>query len=173
MTILNVMLDLETMGTRVGCAIASLGAVEFDPMTGEPGKEFYQTVDLESCQAAGLHLDAGTVVWWLGQSEEARQALLKDPRPLGQVLVDFRAWLPTKSLLWGHGADFDPPILVECYRVMGFKQPWERRNVRDTRTVLAQASMEMGKHEGLHHALEDAKYQAKRIAEAHRKLAVR
>jgi DNA polymerase III epsilon subunit-like protein len=36
----HVMLDLETMGKRAGCAIVSIGAVEFDINTGEIGRTF-------------------------------------------------------------------------------------------------------------------------------------
>ena len=36
----NVMLDLETMGKGPSAAIVTIGAVFFDPMTGELGAEF-------------------------------------------------------------------------------------------------------------------------------------
>lgn len=58
----NVMLDLETMGSGSKAAIVSIGAVLFDPMTGETGAEFYQVVSLNSSAHYG-ELDPGTVIW--------------------------------------------------------------------------------------------------------------
>ena len=45
----HLMLDLETMGTKSNSAIISIGAVEFDILTGKTGREFYRNVSLQSC----------------------------------------------------------------------------------------------------------------------------
>lgn len=44
----NIMLDLETMGNGSKAAIVSIGAVFFNPLTGETGSEFYQVVSINS-----------------------------------------------------------------------------------------------------------------------------
>ena len=41
----HVMLDLETMGRKSNSALVSIGAVEFDLITGETGREFYKVID--------------------------------------------------------------------------------------------------------------------------------
>lgn len=82
------MIDLETMGTSPGCAIASIGAVIFDPERphdGSTAPEFYAVVDLASCQSVGLTMDAGTVYWWLTQSQKAREAVCRAYKRLGLV----------------------------------------------------------------------------------------
>ena len=48
----NVMIDLETMGNTPGCAIISIGAVEFSEEG--LGAEFYCTIDLEDSVKCGL-----------------------------------------------------------------------------------------------------------------------
>ena len=58
----NVMVDLETLGNGSESVIISIGAVEFDPETGELGREFYKVVDAQSCVDAGLKIDASTVM---------------------------------------------------------------------------------------------------------------
>lgn len=49
----NVMLDLETMGSGPRAAIVTIGAVFFDPMTGELGEEFEAAIDLRSSAKYG------------------------------------------------------------------------------------------------------------------------
>jgi DNA polymerase III epsilon subunit-like protein len=41
----DVMLDIETLGNRPYSIILSIGAVEFDPRTGNMGNEFYVLID--------------------------------------------------------------------------------------------------------------------------------
>ena len=45
---LDVMLDLETMGTQPDAAIVAIGAVEFDLEAAQLGRRFYQPVTLDS-----------------------------------------------------------------------------------------------------------------------------
>jgi exodeoxyribonuclease VIII len=61
----NVMVDLETMGNGPAAAIVAIGAVEFDPDTGQLGREFYREVDLEDSAFRGGVIDASTVLWWM------------------------------------------------------------------------------------------------------------
>ncbi len=46
----DVMVDLETLGKRAGCVIASIGAVKFDPKTGfvDTDNSFYRVITVES-----------------------------------------------------------------------------------------------------------------------------
>ena len=52
----NVMLDLETMGKGLSAAIVTIGAVFFDPMTGELGAEFEAHIDLRDSARFGIDL---------------------------------------------------------------------------------------------------------------------
>ncbi|MFM9673750.1 3'-5' exonuclease, partial [Streptomyces galilaeus] len=67
----HVMLDLETMGQGNNAAIVAIGAVFFEPTTGEIGDTFYRKIDLESAAQYG-EIDPNTVLWWLKQSDAAR-----------------------------------------------------------------------------------------------------
>jgi DNA polymerase III epsilon subunit-like protein len=51
MTMIDVMLDLETMGNGPRAAIVAIGAVEFDPDTGTVGERFYRAVDLATARS--------------------------------------------------------------------------------------------------------------------------
>lgn len=68
----HLMIDLETMGNKPSAPIVSIGAVIFDPSTGEFGPDFYRVVSLKSSVDGGAVPDADTIMWWMQQSEEAR-----------------------------------------------------------------------------------------------------
>ncbi|EFX7224108.1 exonuclease, partial [Shigella flexneri] len=63
----HLMIDLETMGKNPDAPIISIGAIFFDPQTGDMGPEFSKTIDLET---AGGVIDRDTIKWWLKQSRE-------------------------------------------------------------------------------------------------------
>jgi len=168
----HTMLDLETMGISAGCAIMSIGAVEFDPESQTLGRTFYRTVDLQSCLDVGLRIDASTLYWWLEQSDEARKALtVTCGLPLSIVLDDFSEWFDPNCTLWSHGLTFDLPVLQAAYEALKTPVPWQFRNARDTRTIFDLAGVRMAKGAGTHHnALDDARNQADAVIEAYQKL---
>lgn len=170
---LHVMLDLETLGTKPGCVIRSIGAVAFDPAAEILGAAFYANLDRASCAAAGLTVDPDTEAWWARQSPQARARLEPDQRPLGEALDGFDAfWRQANALqIWGHGASFDAPILEAAYRALGRRTPWSYANCRDTRTLYELADVAPDRADGLHHdALDDAKTQARAVQAGWRKL---
>ena len=159
----NIMVDLETMGAGSTAAIIAIGAVKFG--ADGLGEEFYAAVDLDSCQKAGLAIDASTLMWWLKQSAAARKAVtVKNPTSLFQALSDFTKFVgPKKSAkIWGNGASFDNPILANAYRAINLEQPWDFWNDRCYRTVkaLLGAGIEVETVGTAHNALDDAKTQA-------------
>lgn len=44
----NLMIDLETMGKKPNAPVVSIGAVFFDPQSGEIGPEFYTPLALKA-----------------------------------------------------------------------------------------------------------------------------
>jgi hypothetical protein len=170
----NVMLDLETWGTRPGSAIRSIGAVCFDPYSGELGDEFYCNVSRESCVEAGLKIDASTEAWWAKQSKQAQDALALDQVRLEEAVTMFNNWFKRRGVFcWSQGANFDQPIYDEAARAVGKEAPWKFWDSRCTRTSydIARFNPKSIKRIGTHHnALEDAIYQAQCVQAAYRKL---
>ncbi|EFK0619947.1 exonuclease, partial [Escherichia coli] len=76
---IHLMIDLETMGKNPDAPIISIGAIFFDPQTGDMGPEFSKTIDLDT---AGGVIDRDTMKWWLKQSREAQSAIMTDEIPL-------------------------------------------------------------------------------------------
>src|ERR1051326_6497779 len=157
---MHIMVDLETMGSTPGSIIASIGAVAFDPMTGKMGAEFYTVVNIASAQAAGLRFDADTVSWWLKQGEEARSALSAQASDLRQALLSFsQFWVAQRGThFWGHGANFDEPLLSSAFRALRIDPPWKFFAARCTRTIFELADVKTDRTAGTHHnALDEAK----------------
>lgn len=174
-TAINCSLDLETFGTRPGCAIRSIGAVMFDPHSGEMGAEFYANISDASCVAAGLHVDPDTVAWWKKQSAQAQDALMSDQKTLTEVAVAFDAfWRSNRAMfVWSHGANFDEPLWSAAMHAIGRKVPWKFWDSRCTRTAydLASFNPKTVSRAGTHHnALDDAKYQALCVQKAYQRV---
>lgn len=164
----DVMIDLETLGTTPGCVILSIGAVAFDPASGQLGEEFYCVVNTQSCIAKGLHTNQDTIDWWEKQSEQAREVLAHADEG-GFMLEEAMAKLTTylegfgikQVRIWGNGADFDNAILSCCYAAVDQPVPWVPWNNRCYRTLKNLIKGPRLKREGTYHnALDDAKTQA-------------
>ncbi|WP_234096185.1 3'-5' exonuclease [Citrobacter portucalensis] len=175
----HLMVDLETMGSGPDAPIVSIGAVYFDPSTGNTGAEFYQVVSLESSMSFGMKPDASTIQWWLKQSSEARSAILVDEamglRETLELLADFIAENAANGShtvqLWGNGCSFDNVILRRAYALTETPFAVPFWNDRDVRTMV-----ELGKSVGInprfdipfegdmHNALSDARHQVKYVS---------
>lgn len=167
----HIMLDLETWGTAPGSAIRSIGAVVFDPNSGEIGSKFYRNITDESCEHMGLVKDPRTVAWWAEQKPEAQAALLDKQVHIADALSAFTAFWEKANgeQVWGHGASFDLVLLEAAYAAIMLDAPWKFWNIRCCRTVLATANRKILRGEGIHHnALDDAIAQAKAVAAAFR-----
>nr|EER1923583.1 exonuclease [Escherichia coli] len=134
----HLMIDLETMGKNPDAPIISIGAIFFDPQTGDMGPEFSKTIDLET---AGGVIDRDTIKWWLKQSREAQSAIMTDEIPLDDALLQLREFIDENSgeffvQVWGNGANFDNTILRRSYERQGIPCPWRYCNDRDVRTIV-------------------------------------
>lgn len=158
----RVMVDIETLGLEPGVAILSIGAVRFD--TGGIGDTFEVNVDLESCEAAGLEIDANTLSWWLDQ-DEAAQHVLTGGMELGKALWQFSEFYRPANEIWAYSPAFDCAILEAAYDAAGMSSPWTYKDQRDCRTLSALPIAVDVEQEGTEHdALDDAKYQARTVA---------
>lgn len=164
------MIDTETLGTKPGAAILSIGAVMFGPSG--LGAQFYSPIDLTSCVDVGLTIDPATVAWWMRQSDDARAAAFStDAAPLTDVLLDLAIWFAEQKAErpWCHGATFDIPLLDAAYEACKLAPAWKFWNVRDTRTLYDLAGVKVNRSTGTHHnALHDAINQAEAAAKAMR-----
>lgn len=180
----NLMIDLETMGNKPTAPIVSIGAVFFEPSTGEMGPEFYTVVTLKSSIESGAIPDPDTIIWWMKQSAEARSAICDETNSvaIATALSNFNRFIrdnvdPKYLQVWGNGATFDNVILRASYERECMPCLWPFWGDRDVRTIV-----ELGRAVGfnprfeipfegdMHNALADAKHQAKYVSAIWQKL---
>lgn len=168
----HVMVDLETLGTRPGCRILSIGAVVMLKSIEIPTTsiEFYR--ELDPNDQPGLTVDPATWAWWQEQDPAARDRLFATGGKPGLLpgLKEFGLWLSSVSAsykdqpqvcIWGNGADFDNAILQVAFAAAGLPQPWPFWNNRCYRTLKNLRPDLPAVRQGVHHnALDDARTQA-------------
>lgn len=170
----HIMLDLETLGTRLDAPIISIGACEFDDKGTH--RELYAILKLNQNDIS--HTDMETVMWWMKQDDAAR-SIFNAPNAYRKDtgLKYFWDWMqqfdPKGLRIWSHGAGFDIPIMENALRLAGdVDVPWGHRDARDTRTIfdLSGVKLEDFATGTKHNALDDAIAQAKAVIEAYRVL---
>lgn len=182
----NIMLDLETMGKGSNAAIVSIGAVFFNPLTGELGDQFYKRIWLESAAKYG-ELDASTVAWWLGQSDEARAEINHNDsvglngaiRGFSKFVINNTKGSFTYTRVWGNGCTFDNVIIANAYKQLKLQKPWSYAGDMDVRTIVElgrkllnfDPKKDMPFEGEKHNALADAIHQAKYVSAIYQKLA--
>ena len=168
---LDVMLDIETMSNTPDAAILSIGAVEFDLGEKRLGEEFYTVIDLASAVASGGEMNASTVIWWMKQTEAARNLFSQPALPITVALNEFSEWMQKRGdkkdiRVWGNGAAFDNVIMVAAYKRLGLEPPWMFWNDRCYRTIKNLfPKIKAGRIGVHHHALDDARTQAMHLIE--------
>jgi len=166
---IDLMVDLETLGTRPGSVILSLAAVPFN--TAYALEPFYVKISSRSCLEEGLTTDARTIAWWEKQSKEAYDEAFSGTVGIIDALNDFSEYcaaLPAAPMVWGNGADFDNVLLAEVYNKCGIRQPWKYTDSRCYRTLknlFPQVPYIQPKVK--HNALQDASAQAQHAERIH------
>lgn len=175
----NVMLDLETVGTKPGCSVIAIGAIAFSTprrtwygrKLAHIGESFYMEISRFSARKIGLIEDQATIDWWKQQSSVARK-VTDEENPNAEditiALMAFQDWLHQfgmdKIKVWGNGSDFDNAIINAAYVAAGFQSvPWKFYNNRCYRTLKSLPKAKAIKFERLgthHNALDDALSQA-------------
>lgn len=170
----NLMIDIETLGTRSNSVIMSVGAVLFD-LKDYREVLLHRKISIQSCLDVGLQVDGNTIEWWLKQSPENIERLMTGERyQLSTVLHELSSLslYQKQWYVWSHGSIFDIVLLENAYKAAGFSTWWNYKNVRDTRTLFDVANYKYSSEgkEVKHDALEDAMNQAKAVQAAYTKL---
>lgn len=170
----HIMIDLETLGTKPASPIIAIGAVFFDPATGQLGEDYYAKIDpvsaLEYSRIAG-----DTFVWWMQQSDAARAEVTGGTMRAEDVFNDFNQFVSVNANLgklkpWGNGATFDITMMeVSFERIARRPPPWKFWNVRDVRTIKELGELVGPKYPHqlkgtAHNAIDDAKHQARFVS---------
>lgn len=178
----HVMIDIETLGSaqQGRPAVVQIGAVTFNARGVNMDETFNQCIDRHAPDMG--EIDCDTVWWWLGQSEEARQAAFhgSNSRPTArQLFGDFIAWVQrleggdpyVKFKFWAKPISFDLRIIRSHCEHFGL-DIWPFRSEVDLRSACFAAGVNPSAHkpEVAHDALSDAIAQAQTAVDVLRKI---
>lgn len=170
----HLMIDIETLGTQPNAPIIAIGAVFFDPDTGELGAELDTHISLITAMK-NRPADPNTLRFWMNQSDEARHAMTSGDKPLDAALSTLANMIrqhtdPDQRLkVWANGPSFDLTILKHAYHQYNMNAPWPYNADRDVRTICDLAAPNIDRNEFTfngepHCALDDAKHQVKYVS---------
>lgn len=156
---MDLMIDIEGLGTGPDTTILTIAAQEFDPLVrGNFGRDFYARVTLESQEDRSIQQD--TIDWWATQPAAVREeAFCEEGRvDLREALEGLHrvAWHARR--VWAQGPTYDMNILEHAYKSLNMALPWRYFSVRDSRTVFSLCP-NLSKYPASHHALEDCRRQ--------------
>jgi hypothetical protein len=170
---IDVMLDLESLGTTPGSVVLSIGAASTDPTH----SDFYEKLNVLEQVYLGLTINPDTMSWWRKQDKEAWLSSVGGQESLGLSLLRFAMWLRelragdatqktgNKIRIWGDGAIMDCCLLAYVFRAANVVVPWDYREEFCYRTVRTLANSEKPRAKLQHNALDDAQAQLVHLQE--------
>ena len=171
---IHAMIDLETLSTNPNAVILTVGGVKFDPHTNmKPYHDMYFRVDVDSQTMQGRHVMDDTLDWWAKQSEDIREEALGDKDRIGldNMIKTINKFSVGVDVFWCQGPLFDYAILQNLYTQLGHPVPWQYWQIRDSRTLFNLVPRDKNeKRVGLHNALSDCIFQAKKVQKIYRQL---
>jgi hypothetical protein len=162
---MDVMIDIEGLGTGPDAAILTIAAQCFDPMNrGYYRQHYYARITLESQE--DRKIEQGTIEWWASQKTAQEEAFHPDNRiPLPQALQELHRLCWQCNRIWMNGPTYDANILEHAYKSYSMPLPWQYFKIRDARTLYSLAPG-LNKYPASHHALEDCRRQIDLVHDA-------
>ena len=174
---IHAMIDLETLSTNPNATVLTVGGVKFDPYTTmNPYQELYFRVDVDSQTKIGRDVMPETLDWWATQAEDIREEALGDNNriSLDDMIKSINKWSVGVDVFWCQGPLFDYAILQDLYKQLGHPVPWQYWQIRDSRTLFSLVPRDANeKRNAAHNALEDCKFQARKVQQVFRQLGIK
>lgn len=175
-----VMIDLETLSTRVDATILSIGAVVFsmtDTTELVEVEPFYTTVASGIGSQPNRVIQGETLAFWMNQKDEAKKGIFSSPVFLKDALSKLGMFFYRHNLrnskVWTNGPSFDHAILEHAFIQHGMTIPWTYNAARDTRTIYDLAGLDVKKivrTDVEHNAIDDCLFQIKCVQQAYKML---
>ncbi len=173
---IHAMIDLETLSTNPDAVILTVGGVKFDARTQmNPYNEMYFRVDVDSQTKIGRNVMQETMDWWATQPKEVSEEALGDGNrvSLEDAIKQLNKFAVGVDIFWCQGPLFDYAILQNLYAQLGQPVPWNFWQIRDSRTLFSLVPKDHNeKRTGLHNALQDCIFQAKKVQKVYRQLGI-
>jgi 3' exoribonuclease, RNase T-like len=185
---LGFMFDIESLDVGPKSIVTQIAFVAFDladPLT--PIREVSEFLPIQPQIQMNRTFSADTLIWWMGQSVEARVRFNQNtgndldelPSLIRSVTRKFRNLVGGDDVesyqVWARGPQFDIVNIESLITDVGELVPWRYDSVMDLRTMMKLAGLKSADVEKPatlidHVALDDCKFQILCYAEAWRKI---
>ena len=169
----DVMIDIETLGTRAYSVVTVIAAVIFDIETGEIGEIFEKKISIDDSLRKGLRIDWDMIKWWMGQDknvigdsvlfEKGERVRLSLLALHNFFRINFNFPECTDYRVWGNPVSFDLGLIKNMYdKICNCGPSWRRYQEMDLKTlsVLRPEIKKAQKNIGVsHNAVDDCRYQ--------------
>jgi len=142
---IDIVVDLETLGTAEDAAILQIGCViplySYRKLPIQIDKFFEATIAYEQAVNSEFSKDPDTLDWWEKQSSEARKSVFSGQDSYEEAFEKLRDWMLSIKAqgfhirLWGNGPEFDNRILDYSLRCYNIKELWGFRDNHSIRTA--------------------------------------
>lgn len=141
-TATHIVVDIETLGTKVNSPMIELGAVVVRNQLIVDSLNV--AISLDSNIDHGMTgIDKSTLVWWLSKGSTLGDILCTPSitvdegcKKLASLVYKYRtASQPNGLFLWSRGTNFDFPVLEYAMNQCKIKVPWKYWDLRDIRTI--------------------------------------
>lgn len=146
---IDVMLDIETLGTTDEQQVIQISAAAFDSYKWEVIDSYNAHIDIS--RDKNTVISGSTLKWWMDTDKELLAELLKKGNlSEEEAIIGFARWIKGLSpdikevYLWGNGILFDNKIIASKMEKYDIHYPIYYRNDRDFRTVVDLASTKLG-----------------------------
>ena len=157
----DLMLDIETLGTKYGSIITQIGACYFNRFTGEIGEELSLNIDMLDGAREGFKMDVGAVAFWFYQPNKS---FLEKTIQMRSAFEIYRKFAKKAQCVWSHST-FDFSMIQDACDRLGIEQIHAYRKTKDIRTLMELAGTHKDddqpevSREDAHDALADCKHQ--------------
>lgn len=175
----EVMIDIETLSTKPGATILTIGALIFNRANNNNYEnKFYKRIKIPIDDVSYFDVCENTKKWWKKQNSKCFYENCENPDRifLKDALKELSKFIPEKSLIWANSPSFDCVILENAYRYYDIPIPWEFYNLRDLRTIMDIANVKHRDYSYIkedyktHISINDCIYQTYIIKECYKKI---
>jgi hypothetical protein len=147
---IDIMVDIETLGTKSDSTIIQISSVAFNIITGDYIAKFNKIADISKNKDYEMNVTGDTLKWWLNTDKELLTKLLNSGIGSStELLESFNQYLIGLSSLgelhlWGNGILFDNKMIQHQLDGIGLNYPIKYKNDRDLRTLVDLTCAKLG-----------------------------
>jgi hypothetical protein len=170
----HLQIDIETAANSPRSYVLTVGLLLFDPL-GDGSEDKGWHFGVPASMNKGRELNVETLIWWMKQSEEARNNSWVAPQsyaefngqrvslPPGNLQQILRETTTQAEHIWANDPDFDCTIMRDFFTTNGWDYRWPFGKHRSMRTLKALYEIPQIDNALAHDALADCRYQAAQV----------